>query len=670
MRRNISLIALAIGTLLVGAPRVDATPVERVAVRDAARDAAREAAVTAVRVVPGAGRADVVLSFDGAIQVTDFTLTGPHRIVVDIAGATMQLRAPAYDRVSRAGITNVRLAQNKGYVRLVLDLDAAREYTVVSGEGELRVSVTGPDAFAPWGGGATAVVADAPPADVVRPEPVVETKAAAAPRFESKAQPYIASREMAPQQSQEPRVNFSFVAVPIREVLSFFSSVSGRSFVTGSTVTGNVTAEIVGQPWDIALSKILQSYGLSAVEDSTGIITVDSYRNLAARVASEPLVTEVIPINYAKASELAVTIRQIMAACSSGAAGGSSEIVDVSAPPADAGAAPPDAGAAPATGGGAAAPTTSNCGRGTVAIDSKTNTIIITESVSRLPELVRYAKDLDVRTPQIAIRAKIISVDRTGTEALGVSYDVGSSSTATSNGRYCRLFICTDASGQRLPNVDVVVLGGDAFFGVANANRQFGQTGSLNLVASVIAGDYRLSAFLDALSTQELSDVQAEPSTTTIDNRKATLFAGQDFGYLLTPPPVPGQIQQAAATIARQEVGITLEVTPHVTANRQISMEIMAVQQSLIGITQAGPSINERRAQNEVLVADGETAVIAGLTQTQVIRTKSGIPYLMNLPYVGRLFSQTRTEERKQDLLILVTPHIVDEGEVVRAVRP
>lgn len=665
MRRNTSLIALAIGTLLVGASRVDATPVERIAVRDAAR----EAAVTAVRVVPGAGRADVVLSFDGAIQVTDFTLTGPHRIVVDIAGATMQLRAPAYDRVSRAGITNVRLAQNKGYVRLVLDLDAAREYTVVSGEGELRVSVTGPDAFAPWGGGATAVVADAPPADVVRPAPVVETKAASAPRFESKAQPYIASREMAPQQSQEPRVNFSFVGVPIREVLSFFSSVSGRSFVTGSTVTGTVTAEIVGQPWDIALSKILQSYGLSAVEDSTGIITVDSYKNLAARVASEPLVTEVIPINYAKASELAVTIRQIMAACSSGAAGGSSEIVDVSAPPADAGAAPPEAGAAPA-GGGASGPTTSNCGRGTVAIDSKTNTIIITESVSRLPELVRYAKDLDVRTPQIAIRAKIISVDRTGTEALGLSYDVGANSTAGTNGRYCRLFICTDAAGEPLDNTDIIVLGGDAFFGVANANRQFGQTGSLNLVASVIAGDYRLSAFLDALSTQELSDVQAEPSTTTIDNRKATLFAGQDFGYLLTPPPVPGQITQAQATIARQEVGITLEVTPHVTANRQISMEIMAVQQSLIGITTAGPSINERRAQNEVLVADGETAVIAGLTQTQVIRTKSGIPYLMNLPYVGRLFSQTRTEERKQDLLILVTPHIVDEGEVVRAVRP
>ena len=81
-----------------------------------------------------------------------------------------------------------------------------------------------------------------------------------------------------------------------------------------------MTANIPGQPWDIALSKILQANGLSAVEDSTGIITIDSYKNLAARVAAEPLVSRVVPVNYAKASELAVTLRQIIAACSSGAA--------------------------------------------------------------------------------------------------------------------------------------------------------------------------------------------------------------------------------------------------------------------------------------------------------------------------------------------------------------
>ncbi|MFM8909094.1 MAG: hypothetical protein ACKOH8_00695, partial [Gemmatimonadota bacterium] len=100
--------------------------------------------------------------------------------------------------------------------------------------------------------------------------------------------------------------------------------------------------------------------------------------------------------------------------------------------------------------------------------------------------------------------------------------------------------------------------------------------------------------------------------------------------------------------------------------NRQVSLEIAAGQQALLGTTEAGPSISERTANNEVLVADGETVEIAGLTQTQVSTIPSGIPILMNIPWIGRIFRQERIEERKQDLLILVTPHIVEEGEVVR----
>ena len=83
-------------------------------------------------------------------------------------------------------------------------------------------------------------------------------------------------------------------------------------------------------------------------------------------------------------------------------------------------------------------------------------------------------------------------------------------------------------------------------------------------------------------------------------------------------------------------------------------------------VTVAGPTTSKRNSQNQVLVGDGETAVIGGLTQTQVSRSKSGIPILMDLPGIGRLFSQTDVTERKQDLLILITPHIVDEGEVVK----
>jgi type IV pilus assembly protein PilQ len=642
MRRYWTLTAVAVGSLLIGATRANAAPVAR----------SEAAAVTAVRVVPGAGRAEVVLSFEGAVEVSDFTLEGPNRIVIDVRGATMQLRAPLYDRVPRAGIVNVRLAQfQSDVVRLVLDLDASREYSVVRGEGELRVSVSGPDAFAPWSAGAAAVVADAPPAfeRVAAPDP--------ARRMESLGpSPKSGDRSFHMQQSAEPRINISFVATPIREVIMAFAAFSQRTIITGSAVTGTVTAEIPGQPWDIALSKILQANGLSAIEDSTGIITIDSYKNLAARVAAEPLVSQVVTVNYAKASAMATTIRQLIAACSTGSFAATDAGADAGSG-ADTGAgADVSAAAAPAASSPAQAPT---CGRGTVAVEDKTNTLIITESVSRLPEIVSYVHDLDVRTPQVSIRAKIISVDRTATEELGLSYDVGNTNT------YSNLLIPRGTPGDFTVN-----LSGEAFVGVANASRLYGSNSALSLIFTTAHKGYNLSGFIDALSSEQLSDVQAEPSTTTIDNRKATLFAGTEIAFLLTPPAVPGQIQAIAPQIQRQKVGIQLEVTPHVTANRQVSMEISATQQSLIGITEAGPSINERTSNNEVLVSDGETAVIAGLTQTQVTKVRSGIPYLMNLPWIGRLFSQTQVVERKQDLLILVTPHIVDEGEVVRSVKP
>ena len=633
MRRYRTLAALAVGTLLTATTSAAGAPL----VRDDA------AAVTAVRVVPGAGRADVVLSFEGDVRITDFTLANPHRIVIDVRGATMQLRAPSYDRVSRGGILNVRLAQFEAeVVRLVLDLDGAREYSVVRSDGEIRVSVTGPDAFAAWSAGAAAVAADAPPAAIpaATTAPVAPTS-----RFDA-----VAPRTpMVVQQAAQPRINVSFYETPIREVIGHFAAFAGRTIITGSAVTGTVTAEIPGQPWDVALHKILQANGLSAVEDSTGIITIDSYQNLAARVAAEPLVTRVVPVNYAKAVQLAATIRQLIASCSSGSV---STVVD-------AGAAADPAAAGAAADPAASGPTPASCGRGTVAVEEKTNTLLITESVSRLPEIVQYVRDLDVRTPQVAIRAKIISVDRTATQELGLSYDVGSANS------YSNRLIPRGTPGDF-----TVDLGGDAFIGVANANRLFSSTSALSLIFNTAINGYNFSAFIDALSSEQLSDVQAEPSTTTIDNRTASLFAGTEIAFLLTPPTIPGQIQAVAPQIFRQKVGITLEVTPHVTANRQISMEIKAEQQSLLSISEAGPSINQRTSTNEVLVGDGETAVIAGLTQTQVTKIRSGIPWLMNVPYIGRLFSQTRVEERKQDLLILVTPHIIDEGEIVRSVRP
>ncbi|CAG0954729.1 partial Secretin GspD, partial [Anaerolineae bacterium] len=123
----------------------------------------------------------------------------------------------------------------------------------------------------------------------------------------------------------------------------------------------------------------------------------------------------------------------------------------------------------------------------------------------------------------------------------------------------------------------------------------------------------------------------------------------------------------ARANVQFKETGIILTVTPHITNNRQIRMSIAAEQSELRIIGgDLGFTIPKRNATTQLLVGDGETAVIGGLTQTQVVKNKSGIPLLSDLPLIGRLFSQTDTREEKRDLLIMITPHIIDEGEAIR----
>ena len=598
------------------------------------RDMPPAGSVTALSVVPGSGHADVVIAVEGpSIEIIDFTLENPHRIVVDLKGATLGMPARLYDKVTRGGITNVRMAQwRPEIVRVVLDLDGPREYSVVRGEHDVRVSVNGPDDFAAWriGGARAAVVSDM---SVTASAP--SASVAAAP-----AAPPAAPKASEPQQSQEQRISVDFQDTEIRDVITSFSVFSGRTIVVGKGVAGLVTASIKDQPWDVALRSILQSQGLNALEDATGIITVDSYANIADRAKVEPLFTHVISVNYAKAEVMANTVKSLLGAGCGG-------------------------GAAPA-GGGAAAPAAAGAitcsARGSASFDEKTNTVIVTDTPSRLADIESYIHDLDIRTPQVSIKAKIISVDRTATEQLGLSYDLGSANTFSN--QLVTRFI--DAAGtQPVPGNYRVNLSGDGLAGVANATRQYSQSSALSLIYNMTLGGFNLTSFLDAMSQQQLTDVQAEPSVTTVDNKQAELFAGQNIKFLLTPPIIPGQIQAVAPQIQSQDIGITLRVTPHVTANRQVLMDVFAEQQVLLTTTVAGPNVAKRNSTNQVLVDDGETAVISGLTQTEIVKNRTGIPFLMNLPGIGKLFSQSDSKETKQDLLILITPHIVDEGEVV-----
>jgi type IV pilus assembly protein PilQ len=639
MRRVRTLAAITGAALGAAAAPASAAPHTVVVpvTRGPVREAAPRGAVTGLSVVPNTGRAAVVIAVDSAVELQDFTLASPHRIVLDLTGATLGMPARFYDKVARGGITNVRVAQYRAdVVRVVIELDGDHKYEITRGANDVRIAVDGESGkFAAWHAGAPAT--DRGDAGGSNGRGDTPTTVAQAPDAHPAPARMTSARADAPktqQRSQQPRITVTYQDADVRDVLAAFASFSGRTIVVGTNVTGTVSAEIRDQPWDVALQAILQAQGLAAAEDSYGIITVDSYQNILAKQATEPLVTQLVSINYAKSSSLIPTIASLLSRDCGGGSGG--------------------------RGTSTASQAQSSCVvRGAVVADTATNTLLITEVPSRINDVIAYVRDLDVRDPQVSIKAKIIFVSRTNIEQLGVAYDLG-----TAGQFHNSLVQRTRPDGTVYDATDnVISVGGDALSAIANAGRS-PAANALQLVYSTMLGKFSLTSFIDALQEIRLSDTQAEPSVVTLNNRRAEILVGQETPIRIVDAGQGGTT--ARATVAFKESGIILGVTPQITNNRQIKMELHAEQSELQAATSdLGYTFNKRRSDNQLLVNDGETAVIGGLTLTQVTSSRSGIPFLVDLPFIGRLFGQTTQQEVKQDLLILITPHIIDEGEAV-----
>ena len=643
--RRVWMLAAVVGCALAGATD------GRAADTDAPRGSGE---VVSLSVVPITGRAEVVIAVDGSVDVQDFTLSKPARVVIDLKGARLTMPARLYDKVQRGAIMNLRVAQYKEeVVRVVIDLDQARDYSITRGEESIRVSIDAEaGAFNAWHAGAPAIARQ-----VVTP---VEKRIEPAPKAQVSRRSQPTARPVQPPVSQQPRITVTYQDADIRDVVAAFAAFSGRTIVVGKEIKGTVTAEVRDQPWDVALRAILQSQGLAAVEDANGIIAVDSYENIASQQATEPLSTQIVPVNYARAGALVETVKSLLSRDCGG-------------------------GRASAAQSGARAMGADACiTRGSVVADSGTNRLIITDVPSRLPEITGYVQDLDVRTPQVAIKAKIIFVNRTDIEALGVTYDLGSQ-TQFFNKLVQRTdpstFEPVDTDGDGIndafggepfdQNTNIIDIGGNALAAISNANARIVNP-ALELIFSTAIGKFDLTAFIDALQEVRLADIQAEPSIVTLDNRKAEILVGEE-----TPIRVidlgsqgqgggGGQQNQPRATVNFKETGIILSVTPHITNNRHILMTLHSERSNLqAAASDLGFTFQKQRADNQLLVADGETAVIGGLTVTEVTVSKVGIPILVDLPLIGKLFGQTTTREEKRDLLILVTPHIIDEGESI-----
>jgi len=608
-------------------------PGARPAIRGAA---SRDGEVKAVSVLPAARSVEVVIDLQGAVEVQDFTLASPARLVIDLQGARLAAPAVLYDGQNRGGIRNIRYAQFRpGVVRVVIDLDVLKDYQIERRAGQVRVKIgTERTAFAAWSSQDLATAPGTPglasggSTDPGRKPGVhggeaarVVTPAASGP--ELSIDEYLAAHARDGEQSQAPRITVTWDNSDIREVVAGFAAFSGRTIVLSKEIKGTVSAEIKNQPWDLAFAAVLESQALAATTLEGGIIQVIDKKDLARADSTVPVETRLVRINYARASALVPSIQSILTQ------------------------------------------------RGKAVADSTTNALVITEISSRISRVEDFVKGLDIRTPQVSIQAKIIFVDRTDVEELGLKYDLGSQTQFFNkliqrpDPRTAKLDPNTGAlvpQGNFSPDQVIVDLGGNSLSALGNADQEIVNP-ALNLIFSTAIGNFNLSTFLQALQRVELADLQAEPTITTLDNRPAEILVGDRVPIrVIDVSSATGGNAPPRATVRFEQTGINLKVTPHVTANRQVLMEVHAENSSVKPASvDIGFTFQTQQADNQILVSDGETAVIGGLTVTSVTVTKSGIPFLVDLPLVGKLFGFTSEQEQRRDLLILITPHIIDD---------
>ncbi len=629
MKRIAALAAALVPVQLAGTVLAVAVP------GALARSPGRDGEVTAVSVRPAAGKVEVVIELQGAVDVEDFTLPGPARLVIDLVGARLTAPATLYDGKNRGGIKNVRYAQFRpDVVRVVIDLDVLKDYQIERGDGQVRVRIGREGtAFAVWSSRAIAsleaAAAEPDPAPPAGDGPETAARVTTPGVGPSVSiEEYLATHRREATQSQAARITVTWDNADIEDVVAGFAAFSGRTIIVGKGIQGRVTAEVKNQPWDLALYAVLQAQGLAVQNLPGGILTVVSQADLARADSIVSTETRLVRINYARASSLIPAVKSILTK------------------------------------------------RGAVESDTASNSLVITEISSRISQIEDFVHGLDIRTPQVSIQAKIILVDRTDIEELGVKYDLGSS-TQFFNRLVQRPDPRTaqpvDTDGDGVPDAlvptksfdptqTIVDLGGNSLSALGNAAAAVASP-ALDLIFSTAIGNFDLTAFLQATQRVDLSDVQAEPVITTADNRVAELLVGDRVPIrVVDVSAVTTAAAPARATVNFEQTGIRLRVRPHVTANRQVLMEVHAERSSIRAApVDIGFTFQTQQADNQILVNDGETAVVGGLTVTEVTVTKSGIPFLVDLPILGKLFGFTSQTENRRDLLILITPHILDD---------
>lgn len=451
------------------------------------------------------------------------------------------------------------------------------------------------------------------------------------------------------------KLSLNFQNIEVRSVLNVIADFTGLNIITSDSVTGNLTLKLKDVPWDQALDIIMKSKNLTMRKNGTVIVVaptdeVNAKEKSAAQQSAEiadlePLVTESFVLKYLKAQSFRDTLTgESQSGGSSGSSGSQNRGILSK--------------------------------RGSAVIDVRTNTLIIQDIPRKLEEIQAVINKLDIAVRQVMIESRIVLADDRFNKALGARFGVTHRATPLGTS-----LTTSGTLGNRPTDFTV---GPPATFtqGLRNGTIQTGLSNSFatssdgqpdlmsnlpvanafgNLAFSVmrLPAGFLLNLELSALESDKRGKVVSSPRVTTANQQKASIQQGTKIPYL--------QASSSGATnVAFVDATLALEVTPQITPEDKIIMDL-EVRKDRVGQVFAGvPSIETQRVKTQVLVDNGETAVLGGIFEQTERNDVDKVPFFGDLPFVGNVFKRKTKQDEKTELLIFVTPKVMDESLSIR----
>ena len=438
---------------------------------------------------------------------------------------------------------------------------------------------------------------------------------------------------------QGEKLSLNFQNIEVRALLQVIADFTNFNVVTSDTVTGNVTLRLKDVPWDQALDIILQSKGLG-VRKNGNVLWIAPKDELAAKEQLdlearkkieelEPLRTQAFQLNYTKAEDVARGLTG-QNQSQGGGGGGQQQATRILSP------------------------------RGSVLFEQRTNQLFVSDIPSKLDEVTSLIARIDIPVRQVLIEARIVEADDSFGRALGVklgAVDLTRPQRAgiTVGGNYTAVGAQTGQVALPIDftNTQMVNL-------PANTSSLGGASAATFALSLFNASANRfLNLELSALEADGKGKIVSSPRLLTADQTKARIEQGEEIPY-----------QQAtssgATSISFKKATLSLEVTPQITPEGNVIMDLLVNKDSRGDLTTAGPAINTKQVQTQVLVENGGTVVIGGIFQQEDSTTENKVPLLGDIPVLGHLFKNNTRSSQRTELLIFITPKIVSDRTSVR----